>query len=297
MEAQLRLCVIHKCSNYYGVYMSKKKIDPIAKKVVETLEGVYNQTINFANNPESAINGLLVYGDAGIGKSFWVKKALADSGAQDRVEYIKGGTITAAALYVKLALNAASHRIIVLDDVDIVHHSERNKIIPMILGAADTGRDRLVTWSTAKKNSLMEEHGIDFEFLFNGNIIWITNDNKDTIKKSAKQWAQAIESRFNDACCIFNTEQKLQYTKFLVEQCDMLGKNCVDHKYQVRGQRIPGYPKQIVDETIEYLDNNYEFLGEVTPRVALKIADTKYYNPDAKMQRILLNQLKGIRND
>ena len=259
-----------------------KKIDPIAKKVVETLEGVYNQTINFANNPQSAINGLLVYGDAGIGKSHWVKKALRDANAQSRVEYIKGGTITAAALYVKLALNAGSHRIMVLDDVDIVHHS----------------RDRLVTWSTAKKNSLMEEHDIDFEFLFNGNIIWITNDNKETIKKSAKQWAQAIDSRFNDACCIFNTEQKLQYTKYLIEHCDMLGNNCVDHKYiDETGEKVSGYPQSIIDSTYAYLEDNYEFLGEVTPRVALKIADTKYYNPDPKMQRILLNQLKGIRND
>lgn len=275
-----------------------KRPDPIAKKVIETFEGVYNQTINFASNPESAINGLLVYGDAGVGKSFWVKKALADAGASSRTEYIKGGTITAAALYVKLALNAGSHRIIVLDDVDIVHHTEKNKIIPMILGAADTGRDRLVTWSTAKKNSLMEEYGIDFEFLFNGNIIWITNDTKETIKKSAKQWAQAIESRFNDAGCIFNTEQKLQYTKYLIEHCDMLGKNCVDHKWtDATGIKVNGYPRDIIDSTYEYLEDNYEYLGEVTPRVALKIADTKYYNADPKMQRILLNQLKGIRND
>lgn len=274
-----------------------KRVDPIARKVIDTFEGVYNQTVNFANNPQSAINGLLVYGDAGVGKSFWVKKALADTGAAANTEYIKGGTITAAALYVKLALNASNHRIIVLDDVDIVHHTEKNKIIPMILGAADTGRDRLVTWNTSKKNSLMEEFNIDFEFLFNGNIIWITNDNKDTIKKSAKQWANAIQSRFNDAGCIFNTEQKLQYTKYLIDHCDMLGKNCVDHKHVTEsGDRIPGYPQKIIDETYQYLEDNYEFLGEVTPRVALKIADTKYYNQEPKMQRILLNQLKHIRN-
>lgn len=269
------------------------KPDPIARKVIETFEGVYNQTVNFVNNPQSAINGLLVYGDAGTGKSFWVKKALADTGAhQNRVEYIKGGTITAAALYVKLALNSASHRIIVLDDVDIVHHSERNKIIPMILGAADTGRDRLVTWSTAKKNSLMEEHGIDFEFLFNGNIIWITNDTKETIRDRAKQWAEALDSRFNDARCVFNKEQKLQYTKFLISDVDMLGKNCVDHTYLDNNVKTPGYPQAIINKAYEYLEDNYETLGEVTPRVALKIADTMYYNSDPKMQRILLNQLK-----
>lgn len=268
-----------------------KKIDPIAKKVVDTFEGVYAQVFNFAKNPQSAINGLLVYGDAGIGKTFWVRKALKDAGVQNNVEYIKGGTITAASLYVKLALNAASHRIIVLDDVDIVHHSERNKIIPMILGAADTGRDRLVTWSTAKKNALMEEYDIDFEFLFNGNIIWITNDTKETIKDRAKQWAEALDSRFNDARCVFNREQKLQYTKFLIGDVDMLGARCVDHKYG--DDKTPGYPQSIVDQAYDYLEDNYEQLGEVTPRVALKIADTMYYNTDPKLRRVLLQQLKA----
>lgn len=271
------------------------KIDPIAKKIVDTFEGVYAGVYNFAMNPQSAINGLLVYGDAGVGKTFWVKKALRDAGVEGNVEYIKGGTITAASLYVKLALNAASHRIVVLDDVDIVHHTERAKIIPMILGAADTGRDRLVTWSTAKKNALMEEHDIDFEFKFNGNIIWITNDTKETIKERAKQWADALDSRFNDARCVFNREQKLQYTKYLISEVDMLGKNCVDHKYGE--DKTPGYPQANIDEALEYLEDNYEQLGEVTPRVALKICDTLYYTKDAKMRRILLNQLKGVAND
>ena len=171
-----------------------KKIDPIAKKVVDTFEGVYAQVFNFAKNPQSAINGLLVYGDAGIGKTFWVKKALKDAGVQQYVEYIKGGTITAASLYVKLALNAASHNYCFRRCRHCASFRKKQNI-PMILGAADTGRDRLVTWSTAKKNALMEEYDIDFEFLFNGNIIWITNDTKETIKDRAKQWAEALDSR------------------------------------------------------------------------------------------------------
>ena len=267
------------------------KIDPIAKTVVERLQGVYNQVQTFVKNPQSAINAMLVYGDSGVGKSFTVKKALKDSGATKRVEYIKGGTVTAASLYVKLALNKDTNRIVVLDDVDIVHHREKSKIIPMILGAADTGRDRLVTWSTAQKNALMLEHNIDYEFLFNGNIIWITNDTKDTIKKSAKQWAEALESRFNDACCIFNREQKLNYTKYLIQQHSMLGKNCVDHNYTANQVKQAGYPAHIVNRAYDWLEDNYQKLGEVTPRVALKIADTMYYNTDPKMCRVMLSQL------
>jgi hypothetical protein len=148
-----------------------KRINPIIKPVVEAFQTTYYQTSNFAKNPGSAINGLLVMGDAGTGKSHWVKQALRDAGVQQNVEYIKGGTITAAALYVKLYLNRFSHRILVLDDVDIINHPEKSKIVPLILGAVEEGRDRQTTWSTAKKNALMEEFDVPFEFKFDGNII------------------------------------------------------------------------------------------------------------------------------
>ena len=103
----------------------KTRINPIAREVQDTFDGVYAQVKSFATNKSSAINGLLVSGDAGTGKTHTVKKALANLGVAGNVEYIKGGKVTAASLYVKLFLNRASHRVIVLDDVDIIHHSDR----------------------------------------------------------------------------------------------------------------------------------------------------------------------------
>jgi hypothetical protein len=267
--------------------MTKTKINPVIKPVVETFQTVYYQTLMFAQNPESAINGLLVQGDAGTGKSHFVKQALRDAKVQSNVEYIKGGTITAAALYVKLYLNRASHRITVLDDVDIIGHPERTKIIPMILGASEEGRDRLVTWSTAKKNALMEEYDVPFEFEFNGNIIFITNYTKADIKAKAKQWAAAFNSRFTPVECIFNHEQKYMYTKHLVENVDMLGDKCLVHKWDGGN----GYPQNVIDETVDFIDDNYQNFSDITPRVAVKIADTIYYNADPVMRRVMLNNL------
>ena len=115
----------------------KQRINPIAKEVQDTFDGIYAQTTSFVQNPNSAINGMIVSGDAGTGKTFTVKKALKDTGHTKNAEYIKGGKITAASLYVKLFLNKAKHRIVILDDCDLIHHHEKNQIIPMLLGAAE----------------------------------------------------------------------------------------------------------------------------------------------------------------
>ena len=266
-----------------------QKINPVIKPVIETFQAVYYRTLMFAKNPEAAINGLMVMGDAGTGKSHFVQQALTDAKVKQNVEYIKGGTITAAALYVALYLNRDSSRIIVLDDVDIISHPERTKIIPMILGASEEGRDRLVTWSTAKKNALMEEYDVPFNFKFNGNIIVITNYTKTDIAAKIKQWAQAFESRFTSAECIFNHEQKYMYTKHLVENVDMLGNNCKVHKYDDNTKN--GYPQVVIDETMEFIDDNYQNFSDITPRVAVKIADTIHYNTDADMKRVMLSNL------
>jgi hypothetical protein len=268
----------------------QQRISPVIKPVIESFNRVYWQTTTFANNPGSAMNGLLVLGDAGVGKSHFVKQALRDAGVQKDVEYIKGGTITAASLYVKLYLNRDPHRILVFDDVDVIGHPEKNKIVPLILGAVEEGKDRKVAWSTAKKNALMEEHNVPFDFGFNGNVILITNYTHAIIAERMRQWSQAFKTRFNDVECIFTHEQKYLYTKHLIEQKDMLGANCKVHKYEHKGKKINGYPQCVCDETVDFIDDNYMNFTDITPRVAIKIADTIYYYKGTQ-KRVMLQGL------
>ena len=268
-----------------------KRINPVIKPVIEAFQRTYIQTTQFATNPNSAINGLLVMGDAGTGKSHYVKTALRDAGVQGNVEYLKGGTITAASLYVKLYLNRSPQRIMVLDDVDIINHPEKNKIVPMILGAVEEGRNRQVGWNTAKRNSLMEEHDVPMDFNFNGQLIIITNYTLDDIGEKMKQWRQAFSSRFNHVSCIFNHEQKYMYTKHLIEDVDMLGANCLVHKYEVDGKKLNGYPKDVIQEALDFIDDNYMNFSDITPRVAVKVADTIYYYQDSDTKRVMLSSL------
>ena len=261
----------------------KQRINPIAKEVQDTFDGIYAQTTSFVQNPNSAINGMIVSGDAGTGKTHTVKKALRDTGHQKNVEYLKGSKITAAALYVKLYLNSASHRIIVMDDCDLIHHQEKNLIVPMLLGAAELGNNREIGWETTRKNPLMEEHNVPHNFKFQGRIIWITNDRKEQIGKAVKQWKNAIFSRFNFAECCFTDEQKFMYTLHLVDNADMLGENCEEHP--------GGYPDEIIEESAEYMSSNYRNLVEVTPRIAIRIADTLHYQQDTNLRNQMLRQL------
>ena len=259
------------------------RINPIAKEVQDTFDGIYAQVTTFVQNPNSAINGMIVSGDAGTGKTYTVKKALIDTKHQANVEYIKGSKITAAALYVKLYLNRGKHRIIVLDDCDLIHHQEKNLIVPMLLGAAELGHNRDIGWETTKKNPLMEEFNVPHQFRFEGSIIWITNDRKEQIGKAIKQWKNAIMSRFNFAECNFTDEQKFMYTMHLVENMAMLGKNCQEY--------TGGYPKDIIEEASDYMSANYRQLVEVTPRIAIRIADMMHHNPDDKIRQSMLRQL------
>ena len=259
------------------------RINPIANEVKEVFDGVHAMTQNFAKNPDSAINGFIVSGDAGIGKTHTVKQALIQACVQQNVEYIKGGKITAASLYVKLYLNRAKHRIIVLDDCDIIHHADKKQIIPMLLGATELGQKGDVSWEVAKKNALMEEYNVPTRFDFEGSVIWITNDTVEDIAKAAKQWKQAIFSRFNISKCYFTDEQKYMYTMHLCEKLDMLGANC---------QEFPGgYSDDTIELALDYMSDNYRQLVEVTPRQAIKIADIIQHTPDETLRKMQLNQL------
>jgi len=272
--------------------MAKTRISPVIRPVIASFKTVYYQTTTFSTHGEtSAINGLLVMGDAGTGKSHFVKQALRDAGVQKNVEYIKGGTITAAALYVKLYLNRDPDRIIVIDDVDILQSGEiKSKIVPMLLGAVEEGKNRQVTWSTARANSLMEEHNVPMTFNFNGNIILITNYTLADIDNKLASFKQAFRSRFTPVECIFTHEQKYLYTKYLVENEDMLGKKCKVHEYEHKGKMLPGYPEAIIEQTMDFIDENYMSFTDITPRVCIKIADTIMYHK-GEQQEIMLDNL------
>jgi hypothetical protein len=52
-----------------------------------------------------------------------------------------------------------------------------------------------------------------------------------------------------------------------------------------------GYPTDIIQEAADYMSENYRNLVEVTPRIAIKIADTLMHNNDPALRKSMLRQM------
>lgn len=265
--------------------MNKSK-NPIVNKVIEKFDSVYLMTKSFVENRYSAIKAILVSGDAGTGKTYWVKKAIEDMGlSEEDVYYVKGASISAAALFVILYLFRKAGKLVVLDDCDIIHKSpaEKNAILDMLKGATEvTKGERMLSWIKANPNELMKKNKVPVTFDFQGSIIWITNDKVEDIAKKAKNHWNAISSRFNQIKVYLSNEEKVSYTLYLIEECSMLGKKCEGKE--------GGYSIKIQNDVIDYINDYWESLNEITPRVATKIADMRENFP-SNWKTLVKNQI------
>jgi len=242
--------------------------NPIVQEVIEKFMTVQKMSMIMSSPNGSAIKGLIISGDAGTGKTHWAKLGVYHSVEEDDVIYIKGASITAAALYIKMYLSRQKGKVLVLDDVDIIHKSkaEMSTILDLLKGATEmTSGERIIAWERASANSMMKELDVPMSFDFQGSVIWITNDKISDIATKAKGHWNAISSRFNQVPVWLNDQEKLMYTLHLLEEVDMLGKKCQTKK--------GGYSKKIIQETINYIRTNYKYLNEITPRISAKIAD------------------------
>jgi len=253
-----------------------KHFNPIVSDVIQQFETVELMSRIFTNTDSpSAVRGLLISGDAGMGKTYFTMKGLYDSVDAERIHYIKGSSITAAAFYVKLYFAREQGSVLVLDDVDIIHKSpaELNTILDLMKGATEmTHGKRTIGWERANTNQLMRDNNIPSEFDFQGSLVWITNDTISDIEKRAKGHFPAISSRMTQIPVRLDDNQKLQYTLYLLSEQGMLGVNC--------NTKEGGYSHEIQETTINFIRENYRNLMDITPRSAAKIADTIEQYPD-----------------
>jgi len=264
--------------------MTKHKIkNPIVRRVNDRFETIQKVSEVFVTG-NSAQKGLLVSGDAGTGKSHWIKQAFIKTGTTGRVDYQKSKSFTAAALYAKLWENSQKGDVVVFDDCSLSSMTGENfrKLTDFFKGALElTSGPRMLGYEAATQNALFKELGVPREFDFQGSIIWITNTSFDKLNKKFGDHWDAIERRFIPVEVVLTKEEKYMYTSYLISDLNMLGENCESFE--------GGYPQSIIDDTLDFLDSNYENFRDITPGVAIKIADTMYQFPDM-YETILSNQ-------
>lgn len=258
------------------------KTNPIIDDVVSRYKTIKNYTKIFTGNNTTAIRGLLISGDAGFGKTHYTKLGLMDA-EQENIDYIKGSSISAAALFVKLYQSRLTGQVLILDDVDIIgkNKGEFNSIIDLIKGATEPSKnpeDRTLSWDRASRNQMMVDNDVPTRFVFDGTMIWITNEKISNLAKKAGTHWSAIDSRFYKVEAWLNNQEKLMYTLHLVEEIDILGKECY--------AREKGYDKTTIERVIKYLRDNRRYMFDfndnstISPRSAIKLADTMVNFPN-----------------
>jgi hypothetical protein len=256
--------------------------NPIVNRVVEKFTTIQNIAEVFVTG-QSAQRGLLISGDAGTGKSEYVKRAFISTGTTSRVDYQKSKTFTAPALYAKLWENRQKGDVVVFDDcsLEALTGESFNKFVSWMKGGLEISKEeKMIGYEAATKNKLFEEMGVESEFSFEGSIIWITNTRFDKLSKKFGDHWDAVKTRFMPIEVFLTKEEKYMYTIHLIDDIDMLGKNCK----AIEG----GYTNEIIEATVDYLNENYENLKEITPRVAIKVADTMSSYPT--QWKMILNQ-------
>ena len=269
-----------------------KKQTEHVDRLKSEMENIYDLTANFASDLDGS-KGLAVFGPPGVGKTKMVSQALIDANAS--VEYHKGADMSAAGLFGLLWFNRQPHRVLVLDDVDLNKGGQDSKAIIALLKSATemTFKPREVSWIKAAPNSQMREHNIPSKFEYWGNIIWITNDRpEDLLKKqsTAKHFSALVGEggRFTPAILDWNKKDKYLWTKYLIEERDMLGKNCESRKN--------GYDEEIIRDVLGFFKKYYVNLVGITPRYATKVAHNRFRFPGKWEKMSLLANSIEVEN-
>ena len=266
-----------------------KRKNPIVKRVISRFEAIQHIAEVFVTG-QSAQRGLLISGDAGTGKSHYVKQAFISTNTTKKVDYQKSKTFTPPALYAKLWENRNPGDVIVFDDCSLESMTGEafRKWTSWIKGGLELSKGpKMIGYESAKQNDLFKELGVEPEFDFQGSIIWITNTRFDKLAKKFEDHWDAVKGRFIPVEIFLTKEEKYMYTIYLIEEVDMLGENCE--------AKEGGYSEEIIESTLEYLSDNYDNFKEITPRVAIKVADTMEMYPS--MWESILNQQNIYSNE
>ncbi len=131
---------------------------------------------------DSVIEGdtpaVIISGPPGLGKSYSVERKLREWDPREESHKIAKGTIGSTGLYKLLHDYRENGEVIVFDDADTVFAD--SEALNLLKGACDSSDIRRVSWR--KETQMVSDRWgtpLDRDFVFNGSIIFITNEDFD----------------------------------------------------------------------------------------------------------------------
>jgi len=151
------------------------------------------------------LNGVLIYGPPGIGKTFAVKYWL---NLHDGIiyQYYKGAAKSIDTLYAILFQNRFANTVIVFDDFDSIvkkanKDSELQDVVNLLKAALETTEERLITYPHSELKSDFGRKlsaSIPEKFIFRAKIVIITNLQREEIDKAIFTRVYPVEIKFDN---------------------------------------------------------------------------------------------------
>ena len=206
----------------------------------------------------------IVSGPPGLGKSYQVEKALFEYDRSGETYTTVKGYVRATGLVKLLYQYRHAGNIIVFDDADSIFNDDIS--LNLLKAVCDTTENRIVSWLSEGK-LIDEETGelVPRSFVFEGSIIFITNlDFEALIDKGHKlaPHLEALRSRAHYLDLSLKTRR------------DYL----VRIKQVISAGMLKELNKEARGEVIEFIENNYTRLSELSLRAAIKLATLRKTN-------------------
>ncbi len=221
------------------------------KAQFEVMEGLVGQVA------AGAIRGLIIFGPAGIGKTYNVEKVLYNY--RDRIAPLIGvdanveictGHMTSVGLVEALYRNRDAASTLVLDDIDTV--LEKLDAINLLKAALDSGAQRTISYMS--QNAALKKAGIPKQFEYNGSVILITNQDLGNSTAKMAPHFKALVSRCYYFDLGFSGEDDCYaWIKHVAITTGMLG------------------GETATKDILQYMKRNLPELRELSLRTALKI--------------------------
>lgn len=227
------------------------------------------------------VRALIVTGPPGVGKSHGVEVQLEKASLFDRVagrkirsEVVKGA-ISGIGLYCLLYKFSDKGSVLVFDDCDVW---EDQDAINLLKAALDTKKTRTIAWN--KDSSYLRKEDIPTSFKFHGSIIFITNVDFKNARRASKitPHIDALKDRCHYLDLTINS-QRDRMLRVRQVHADAPGGLFAEH----------GLSEEQSNEILDFMWNERNALGDVSMRLALKIADL--YNVDENDWKMLARTL------
>lgn len=237
--------------------------------IIETIQKTFSVLDDLtAAMTDGTVSGLIVYGPAGISKTFSIRKVLQDKMfkhifKKDGPKYhVVSGYMRTPHLFVELWNNRKPTDVLVIDDCDSALQDQDS--LMLLKAALDTTEKRVITYNAV--SPFLKKKGVPNTFEFEGSVIFITNTNfRNCNAPKLKDHLNAIMSRCHYLDIAITTdEEKFLWVKYISLNSKMLTD---------KGLSI----NEILD-LLGYLETNIHRLNDLSLRAILKLADLFAFN-------------------